>query len=41
MTPDRKNTDIYMVEIEAEDEEHAKKIAQDMYAKALAEYYDL
>lgn len=38
---DRIDTDVYHVEVEAKDEEHAKKIAQDMYAQALAEYYDL
>lgn len=38
---DKIDTDIYHVEVEAKDEEHAKKIAQDMYAQALAVYYDL
>lgn len=38
---DRIDTDVYHAEVEAKDEEHAKKIAQDMYAQALAEYYDL
>lgn len=35
------NTDVYLVDIEAMDKNHAKKIAQDMYAKALAEYYEI
>lgn len=38
---DRIDTDVYHVEVETKDEEHAKKIAQDMYAQALAEYYNL
>lgn len=37
----RYDTSVYIAEIEAKDEEHAKKIAQDMYAKALAKYYEL
>ena len=38
---DRIDTDVYYVEVEAKNKEHAKKIAQDMYAQALAEYYNL
>ena len=38
---DRIDTDIYFVDVEAKDKEHAMKIAQDMYTKALAEYYGI
>ena len=36
-----RDTNIYIAEIEAKDEEHALKVAQDMYAHALAEYYNI
>lgn len=35
------DTDVYIAYIEAKDEKHAEKIAQDMYAQALAEYYGI
>lgn len=35
------DTDTYIAYIEAKDEKHAEKIAQDMYAQALAEYYGI
>jgi hypothetical protein len=36
-----KDVNTYLVDVEAKDKEHAKKIAEDMYAQALAEYYNL
>lgn len=38
---DKIDTNVYYVDVEAKDKEHAMKIAQDMYAKALAEYYGI
>ena len=38
---DHIDTDVYYVDVEAKDKEHAMKIAQDMYAKARAEYYGI
>lgn len=35
------NTNVYYAHVVADTKEKAIKIAQDMYAKALAEYYDL